>query len=127
METDKSVEEMISGTHDIIRWSSSAEFTVCGHSTNTSLIDYCEVKHLPFETFDIAGDVNVDGIIDIMDVILLNKYILGGTGLSVTESMNADVDHNDMIDATDSLNILKYVVEVIDTFGYVESDTDPVG
>ena len=127
LETDKSVEEMISGTHDIIRWSSSAEFTVCGHSTNTSLIDYCEMKHLPFETIDIAGDVNVDGIIDIMDVILLNKYILGGTGLSVTESMNADVDHNDMIDATDSLNILKYVVKVIDTFGYVEPDTDPVG
>ena len=116
LETDKNAEGAVSGTHDIIRCSSSAAFTVCGHSTNTVLIDYCEKKHLPFEQIDIAGDVNLDGNINIIDVISLNKSILVGPGLSVAERMNADVDHNDIIDATDSLNILKYVVEIIPDF-----------
>lgn len=60
------------------------------------------------------GDVNEDGEIDILDVIKLNKYLLGADTRLGQGLKNADVDANDSIDTTDSLNILKAVVEMID-------------
>lgn len=59
------------------------------------------------------GDTNCDGAVDIMDVITLNKFLLGSGALTDNGKANADVDANDAIDTTDSLNILKCVVEMI--------------
>jgi len=61
----------------------------------------------------VYGDVNCDGKVDILDVIKLNKFLLGSATLDSTASRNADVDLNQNVDATDSLNILKFVVELI--------------
>ena len=58
------------------------------------------------------GDVNCDKLVDIMDVIALNKYILGTGKVTDQGKVNADVDQNDKVDTTDSLNILKCVVEL---------------
>ncbi len=60
-----------------------------------------------------SGDVSGDGEVDIMDVITLNKFLLGSASLDDSERACADVDQNGVIDETDSLNILKYVVELI--------------
>ena len=62
------------------------------------------------------GDVNGDGAIDIMDVIRLNKFLLGADTLSEVQSAAADVDGNDALDPTDSLLILKFTVKLIDHF-----------
>ncbi len=62
-----------------------------------------------------CGDVNLDGGIDIMDVIALNKFLLGTEKLSDAAKAAADADGNKALDSTDSLNILKYVVELIDS------------
>lgn len=59
------------------------------------------------------GDVNCDGIVDIMDVISLNKFLLGSGSVSDQGRINANVDNNDAVDSTDSLNILKCVVDMI--------------
>ncbi len=59
------------------------------------------------------GDVNCDNDVDILDVIALNKYLLGAQELSAQGRINADVDANKDIDSTDSLNILKCVVKLI--------------
>lgn len=61
----------------------------------------------------VYGDVNVDGSVDILDVIALNKYLLGSTSLDDAARANANVDNNKEIDSTDSLNILKCVVKMI--------------
>lgn len=61
------------------------------------------------------GDVNLDGEVDILDVIKLNKFLLGSTALNAQERVNANVDGNTDIDSTDSLNILKYVVKILDS------------
>jgi len=61
------------------------------------------------------GDVNLDGEIDIMDVIALNKFLLGSSELGKDNKAAADVDLNSQLDSTDSLNILKRVVELITT------------
>ncbi len=65
----------------------------------------------------LPGDVNLDGTVDIMDVISINRYLLGSNTLGPVAKKNADVDGTGTIDTTDSLLILKYVVEIIDGFG----------
>ncbi len=60
------------------------------------------------------GDTNCDGIVNIADVILLNRGLLGDANITEEGQANADVDENDTLEATDSLNILKYIVELID-------------
>lgn len=59
------------------------------------------------------GDSNCDGEVDILDVIALNKYLLGSSKLSKQGEINANVDNSEKIDSTDSLNILKCVVKLI--------------
>ncbi len=63
----------------------------------------------------VTGDLTGDGTIDIMDVIKINKFLLGSETLTATEKSAADVDQSGEVDSTDALNILKYVVELIDT------------
>ena len=48
-----------------------------------------------------------------MDVIALNKYLLGSATLEDDSKARADVDGNATLDSTDSLTILKYVVQLI--------------
>ena len=59
------------------------------------------------------GDVNCDDAVDIMDVIAINKFLLGSADLTEQGKLNANVDDGKEIDTTDSLNILKCVVELI--------------
>lgn len=61
------------------------------------------------------GDVNSDGEVDILDVILLNKFLLGSSKLTDEQQVLANVVTDGIIDSTDSLSILKYVVKIIDT------------
>lgn len=62
----------------------------------------------------IYGDLTGDNAVDILDVIALNKYLLGSTTLSESARANADVDQDGKLDPSDSLNILKLVVKLID-------------
>jgi len=61
------------------------------------------------------GDVNLDGKVNILDVITLNKSVLGKETLNAQQKLNADVDNNGTPDSIDSLNIMKYIVKLIDT------------
>ncbi len=62
-----------------------------------------------------AGDVNGDNAVTIADVIFLNRQILGDidTARSTFNQELADYDANGIIDAADSLMILKRIVELI--------------
>lgn len=62
-----------------------------------------------------CGDINNDGSIDIVDVIMLNKFLLGSATLSDQQYASADADGNGTVDSTDSLNILKYVVKLVES------------
>ena len=59
------------------------------------------------------GDVNCDGGVNVMDVILLNRNLMIGAEITAQGLRNADVDINGRADAADSLNILKAVVKLI--------------
>ena len=59
------------------------------------------------------GDVDESGVVDILDVIAINKSLLGGLTLTDQGKTNADVDLDQAIDTTDALNILKAVVKLV--------------
>ena len=59
------------------------------------------------------GDVNLDGVVDILDVIQLNKYLAGIVELSDQQKKNADCYFDSIIDDFDSMALAQYVVLLI--------------
>ena len=59
------------------------------------------------------GDVNADLDVDILDVIALNKHILGVGTLDKTGLQNADMDGNGIVDSADPLALLKTVLGIV--------------
>ena len=66
------------------------------------------------EVSTLCGDVDVSGKVDILDVISLNKNLMIGDKLTAQGIQNAiTVPGKKAPDEADSLNILKYVVEIL--------------
>ncbi|MDE6707835.1 MAG: right-handed parallel beta-helix repeat-containing protein [Oscillospiraceae bacterium] len=59
------------------------------------------------------GDANVDGQVDILDIITMNKTILSQRTLESQGFLNADVDQNKKVEPADSLNVMKLVVKLL--------------
>ncbi len=57
----------------------------------------------------IAGDVNTDGTVSVLDVVTLQKYLLTTGSLNADQCRNADMCNDDVVDAYD-LAILKRVL-----------------
>ncbi len=62
----------------------------------------------------VYGDVDCNGKVEILDVIALSKSLMGSGTLSTQGAANADVDQNTTINTTDALNIMKYLVKLIE-------------
>ncbi len=67
------------------------------------------------ETDVLYGDVDCNGAVEILDVITLSQCLMGADSLSVQGAKNADVDVNGSVNSTDTLNIMKYLVKLIDS------------
>ena len=65
-----------------------------------------------FEADFTAGDVTLDGNVDILDVITVNKAILGKETLTAMQNKAADINRDDKVDSTDALAILKQIVGI---------------
>lgn len=59
------------------------------------------------------GDSNVDGDVGVADVILVNQYYMKTADLEAQGLINADVDRDEDVDLTDSLNILKSLIDLV--------------
>ncbi|MBR0484289.1 MAG: dockerin type I repeat-containing protein, partial [Oscillospiraceae bacterium] len=58
------------------------------------------------------GDADCSGEVDILDVITLNKAILGKESLTAQGEKNADVNQSGAPDSSDALNIMKLIVRI---------------
>lgn len=74
----------------------------------------------PTETEDIPdgtkyGDVNVDGTVDVADVVSINMYLLNpeANALEPAGKANADCVRDNVIDSSDSAIILNYVAMMV--------------
>lgn len=59
------------------------------------------------------GDADDNGKVNILDVILLNRTIMGRDEMTAQGEKNADVDVSGTPDSTDALNILKLIVGLL--------------
>ena len=66
-----------------------------------------------FESSFLYGDVDESGTVDILDVIMLNRSIMGKEILSDSQQKAADVNLNHVPDSSDALTIMKYIVKLI--------------
>ncbi len=111
----ESLSEMLSGTAytSPMRKLSGGAFLVTVRTTDGTL----QVFRIsdPDKIPD-AGDVDNSGDVNVMDVILVNKYVLGVKTLTDTQMIAADVDGNSEVNSTDSLLILKYALDMISAF-----------
>ncbi len=66
---------------------------------------------------DVAyGDVNVDGEVNLLDVLTLNRNLLIGEKLDAQGVLNADVDLDGKPTSVDALNILKFTIKLVTEF-----------
>ncbi|MDE5768304.1 MAG: hypothetical protein K2H29_03675 [Oscillospiraceae bacterium] len=61
-----------------------------------------------------AGDVTMDAETDIIDVITINRVVVGVEQVLDVQRMAGDIDHNGVLDLSDSLLILQYTVGLVD-------------
>ena len=69
-------------------------------------------KAITFEIIvrkNILGDVNGDGVINIMDIMAVRNYIFGIRVLSAEELLAADVDRNGVVDIFDIMKIRDHI------------------
>ncbi len=71
-----------------------------------------------------AGDVNGDSIVDIRDVLALNKSLLAGVPLSAQSALNADVDQDGVPTSADALMLLKHTIGLVELPSIVPPVTD---
>ncbi|MGN0592789.1 MAG: dockerin type I domain-containing protein [Ruminococcus sp.] len=60
------------------------------------------------------GDVNADGIVSLIDVVILNKYLANAVTLNATQLANAECCVDGKLNSADVTALLKFIVELID-------------
>ena len=66
--------------------------------------------------YSLIGDVNNDGIVDVMDSILIQRYTTDKVELTDEQLYVADVNDDGQVDVIDAMQIQKYSVEKITEF-----------
>ncbi|MDE6707132.1 MAG: leucine-rich repeat protein [Oscillospiraceae bacterium] len=81
------------------------------------MVSGTELPILPLEseTTVTKGDATGNGEVDITDIIIANKAILGQKTLTAEQVKALDIDGNGIVDTTDSLAIMKYIVGLIES------------
>lgn len=63
----------------------------------------------------LCGDVNLDGKIDLCDVILLEKYAVESVELDEQQQKNGDCNADGITDSNDSLCLMRFLIRIIDS------------
>ena len=62
----------------------------------------------------VYGDTDCNGDVQMVDMIMLNKYLMIGEEVTPQGLINADVDLDGEVSQSDGLNILRYIIDLID-------------
>ncbi|MDE6730658.1 MAG: dockerin type I repeat-containing protein, partial [Oscillospiraceae bacterium] len=83
---------------------------------------YKDVVILPLEVYPdttehLPGDVDGNGIVDITDVIRMNRVYVGRQKFTPEQIKAGDVNHDGKISLSDSMQVLRYLVGLVETLG----------
>ena len=78
-----------------------------------------EEKGMQLQADVLMGDINQDGMVNVLDAVLLSKVANGSVAASgAAQVCAADVNQDGTIDTNDSILLLKFLVHLIDTLPY---------
>lgn len=80
------------------------ETTTTSETETTEEVDLTKLKY---------GDVDLNGVINISDVIKLNKYLVKSMILNATQKENADCVHDGKIEVKDNFEIVRCICRII--------------
>lgn len=102
-------------TTEITTTTTTAEITTTETTTTeTTAVTTTAATAHPI-TDILYGDVNLDGKVDLSDVVHLNKFISGSVQLNELAATNADCNCDGTRSAEDSMVLLQFLVHLIDT------------
>jgi len=67
----------------------------------------CEIS----ESNDILGDINTDGLVNVLDVVSIVGYVLGNIEFDDTQINLADYNQDESVDVLDIVVIVNYILE----------------
>ncbi len=68
-----------------------------------------EIENGSIKVINTVGDVNDDGVVDVLDVIVLRRYLAGGYDVTIDE-IAADIDNDGYITVADIVLLRRYLV-----------------
>ncbi|MDE5753601.1 MAG: dockerin type I repeat-containing protein, partial [Oscillospiraceae bacterium] len=81
---------------------------------------YKDAVILPLEVYPdmteyIPGDVDGDNTINIIDVVQMNRVTVGLDQFTPKQTKSADVNQNGKVDLSDSMQVLRFIVGLVET------------
>jgi len=77
---------------------------------NPFIVDSTLIRRCYFYVDLISGDINSDGLTNVVDVVILVNYILGYQDLTATEFNQADMDNNNIVNIIDVVLIVEEII-----------------
>ncbi|MBD5143658.1 MAG: leucine-rich repeat protein [Ruminococcus sp.] len=105
-------QDVMDNIRDNIYKNTMTQGTIIGYANSTAQT-FAQENNLKFRTFDQAfeiGDVNQDGSVDILDIIIMNKAILGQKILDSEQAFYADYNADGIVTPSDTLLVMKKIV-----------------
>ena len=101
---------------DLYKWDGSTEETTPTETADdpTSPSEEATEPTTERQVGKSSGDVNCDGEVDVVDVLVLNKYLLGVAQLTPEGQQNADFNGSGKLEDADAMMILKAIVKLVD-------------
>lgn len=99
----------ISASHDMTGGTYSVVITSQGGTEKT--VDICEISDVL--SAGIKGDVNLDGAVNIADLVLLQKYLLRTGTLTAEQGFNGDMDGDNILDIFDNVLLRRELVRLL--------------
>ena len=81
---------------------------------------YKDAVILPLEVYpdtteNLPGDIDGNGIVDIIDVIRMNRVYVGCQEFTPEQQKIGDINQNGKVDLNDSMQVLRYIVGLVDS------------
>ena len=91
--------------HEILGFTGSWQSTDALHCRAKGIPD---ISYTPFD----SGDINMDGSIDILDVVVLVNFVLGSDNPDNTQAMLSDLNNDGIINILDIISLINTILGV---------------
>ena len=92
----------------------------CRASDATDEMFYFPISYVPYQSGDenlylgseeiIIGDINIDGLVNILDVVLIVNYVLDPESLTSEQVLVSDYNNDQSIDILDIVELISYIL-----------------